>query len=72
MIQNPIKDLGNIEREFQTESIRKMMENHIEFTVDIPQTLELDESSNVIRFTSDNMEDMINMRYREFNKSLAW
>ena len=48
-----------------------MMENHTVFTDEIPQTFELDESSNVMDFTSDNMEDMINMRYREFNKSLA-
>ena len=36
-----------------------------------PQTLELDESSNVIDFTSDNMEDMMNTCYHEFNKYLA-
>lgn len=35
-----------------------------------PQTLELDESSNVIDFTSDNMEDMRNAHYYEFNKAI--
>ena len=71
MIQNPRKDLGNIEREFQTEPMHKMMENRTVFTDEIPEHLNWIENSNVISFTSDNTEDMMNTHYREFNKYLA-
>ena len=62
---------GKHGREFQTEFIHKMMENHREFTDEIPRTPESDKNSNVISFTSDNTEDMMNTHYREFNKYLA-
>ena len=44
---------------------------YITFTDEIPQTLESDDNINVIDFMRDNTEDMINIRYREFNKALT-
>ena len=72
VIPNPRKDLGKHDREFQTEPMHKMMENRTVFTDEIPEHLNWIESSNVIDFTSGNTEDMMNTRYREFNKYLAW
>lgn len=50
-----------------------MMESTLYFIDEIPQTLESDESSNVINFTRDNIEYMMNTRYRELKKGvLQW
>ena len=45
-------------------------ESHCVYRRDSSQALESDDSSNVINFTRDNMEDMMNTRYHEFDKAL--